>query len=367
MGLDGQGVKGDIGRQAFGHALSLLAWFVNAPTPQNEKPSTPRGAMEQVSVVLIVVSGGDIASTNQAEVVLDLAPWKSLGDLGGMPAYSHRGVRMWRFPDGILREDHIDRRWTSLTGEFVREVIFPSRHVARSGRACLTLHPIGVMQLDASSEPPFGGKAGDAPPPSTRLGPWWRSLLKRAEVVDLGEEFDISLEVTHHGPWLEAPSLFIEVGSTEKTWGHQGAAELLGALIHEGLGLDGSSGIGNWDSKINAGEPVLITLGGGHYAPRGNMTASNEGIWLGHMLATYALPFGTQPLDGEPAEGLWRQSISAAFHSTQTAFPGGNIVFSMDKKAFKGWQRQAIRSHLEDLGAPLLNRKGVLDLLGNEN
>ena len=81
------------------------------------------------------------------------------------------------------------------------------------------------------------------------------------------------------------------------------------------------------------------------------------------MLATYALPFDGQPEDGEVASGLWKQSITAAYRSTQQAFPNGNVVFSMDKKAFKGWQRQAIRSHLERLGAPLLKRQGVLDLV----
>ena len=81
------------------------------------------------------------------------------------------------------------------------------------------------------------------------------------------------------------------------------------------------------------------------------------------MLATYALPFDGQPEEGEDAPGFWKQSIDAAYAATRIAFPNGNIVFSMDKKAFKGWQRQAIRHHLEQLGAPLLKRNGVLDLV----
>ena len=333
--------------------------------PRNRMKREPKcgETMEALGVVLIAVSGGDIASTNQADVVRNLGTWTQRSNVEGQPSYECGNIRMWVFPNGVLREDNINHRWESVTGEVVSEVIFPSRHVAESGRACLTLHPIGVMQLDPQSVPPYGGKAGDAPPPSPRLAAWWRSLLERAEKADLGEHFDVSLEVTHHGPWLDVPCLFIEVGSTSDTWGHQGAAELLGTLIHQGLGLDGSTGIGSWSESKNRGEPVLITLGGGHYAPRGNMTASTEGIWLGHMLATYALPFGEPPQMGEVAEGLWRQSIDAAFGSTQKAFPGGNIVFSMDKKAFKGWQRQAIREHLEALGAPLLKRQGVLDLI----
>ena len=314
-------------------------------------------------VVLIAVSGGDIASTNQADFIRKIGTWLPLPAVEGFPAYGSRHVRMWVFPNGVLREDNIDLRWFDATGEKVTEVIFPSRHVAESGRACLTVHPIGVMQLDPTSHAPYGGKPGDAPPPSTRLASWWRCLLKRTPNIDLGEAFDVSLEVTHHGPWLDVPCLFIEVGSTSATWGHSGAAELLGQLIHDGLGLDGSPGFGAWDEEVNKGEPVLITLGGGHYAPRGNIIASTEGVWLGHMLATYALPFEEEPQEGQVASGLWRQSIDAAHASTQRAFPGGNIVFSMDRKAFKGWQRQAIRKHLEELGVPLLKRKGVLDLV----
>jgi D-aminoacyl-tRNA deacylase len=321
-------------------------------------------SMGDQTITLIVVSGGDVASTNQAEAMRSFGGWMSGPEVESMPTYSNKFARMWVFPEGVLREDHVDLRWYEATGERVSEVIFPSRHVAESGRACLTLHPIGVMQLDPASVPPFGGKAGDAPPPSPRLGPWWRSLLLRSSQEDLGEAFDISLEVTHHGPWLEAPCLFIEVGSTSATWGHIGAARLLARLMHEGLGLDGSGGLGRWNEHTNAGEPVLITLGGGHYAPRGNLTASEPGIWLGHMLATYALPFDPAPEEGLPVTGLWRQSIDAAYAATQKAFPGGNIVFSMDRKAFKGWQRQAIREHLGQLGAPLLKRQGVLDLVG---
>ena len=327
-----------------------------------QKRGAPPQSVDSKGVVLIVVSGGDIASTNQADIVRTLADWKAVEAVEGMPAYAYLDVRMWIFPKGVLREDHIDERWFSATGERVSEVIFPSRHVAKSGRACLTLHPIGVMQLDPQTEAPFGGKAGDAPPPSTRLASWWRSLLERAERENFDTEFDVSLEVTHHGPWLSVPCLFIEIGSTSETWGHLGAAEVLANLIHEGLGLDGSRGLGAWNPSANAGDPVLITLGGGHYAPRGNLTAAESGVWLGHMLATYALPFDPQPEHGQQATGFWRQSITAAYRSTQRAFPNGNLVFSMDKKAFKGWQRQAIRDHLEVLGAPLLKRQGVLDL-----
>ena len=101
------------------------------------------------------------------------------------------------------------------------------------------------------------------------------------------EEFDLSLETTHHGPWIETPSMFIEIGSTSATWGHKDAAKLLAGIIYRGLGLDGGKGLGNWEGSGQ----VVVTLGGGHYAPRANSLGLHEHVWLGHMLATYALPF----------------------------------------------------------------------------
>ena len=153
-----------------------------------------------------------------------------------MPAYSYKHARMWWVKDGCLWEDDLDKRWQEATGESPSEVIFPSRHSAASGNASLTLHPIGTMQVPHNEVPEYGGRAADCPPPNPRIAAWWRELNRVAESMD---EFDLSLETTHHGPWIETPSLFIEIGSTAETWGHMGAAKLLAGIIYRGLGLDG--------------------------------------------------------------------------------------------------------------------------------
>ena len=303
-------------------------------------------------VSLILVSGGDIASVNQADALLKMCDWKELPPVEGLRAYSYKHARMWWLPDGCLWEDNLDKRWELETGELIKEVIFPSRHSAASGKPSLTLHYIGTMQVPEPEVPPFGGKAGDCPPPNPRLAPWWRELNKVASDFD---GFDLSLETTHHGPWIETPSLFIEIGSTEKTWGHLPAAELLAGIIFRGLGLDGGLGIGNWNGEGK----VVVTLGGGHYAPRGNMLGMHENVWLGHMLATYALPFEKD--ENGNIFGMWETSIRKAISATKKAYPGGEIVCSMDKKAFKGWQRQAIRDLLFELNIPLLKSAQIIE------
>ena len=315
---------------------------------------------EEIS--LIIINCSDVASLNQGEALRSLRGWRDISHVEGHPAYACESVRMWYLPEKVLWEDFLDRRWSQATGETVCEAIFPSRHSAVSGQASLTLHPIGIPHLPSGEQGQYGGIGGKAPPPNTRIASWWRMLNERwgqnSELCD----FDLSLEVTHHGPYLDAPSLFIEVGSTEATWGHQGAAEFLAKITHDALFEQGNGSV--WNESQHRDSLVLMTLGGGHYAPRANVLAGYDDVWLGHMLATYALPF--EKRDGVPG-GNWAQSIDAAVDATMLAFPGGKIVIYMDKKSFKGWQRQAIRDHLAEKNLPLMNSKAFLKAMGIAN
>ena len=309
-------------------------------------------------IILIAVNGDDIASVNQAKYLLKKGTWNSLADVEGLDAYQYEHVRMWFLPERILWEDHLDKRWEFATNETVLEVIFPSRHAARSGQPCLTLHPIGVPHLEHNKTPEFGGKSGFAPPPSPRLGPWWRMLSEMWAEKSI-PDFSLSLEVTHHGPILNVPCLFIEVGSTVDYWHHEGAADLLSDVIWDGLGLSSKPEVGRWNPKEHQNQPVLITLGGGHYAPKGNKLASEKDVWLGHMLANHSIPFGSSEQPGN----LWHQSIDAIVQSTEKAFPEGTIVATVEKKSFKGWQRQLIYQHLESISVPVLRSKPFLEMV----
>ena len=308
-------------------------------------------------VILIAVNSDDIASTNQAKYLLQSISWEEQLSVESHPCYSFQNVRMWFLPKRILWEDHLDQRWLQATGETVTEVIFPSRHAAVSGKPCLTLHPIGVPHHPLGEEPPFGGRAGFAPPPNSRIAPWWRLLHKKWSKQAI-PDFSLSLEVTHHGPVLDVPALFIEVGSTEPYWPNENAAQLLAEIITEGLSLNGSNESYSW-SESNETEPVLITLGGGHYAPKANKLALEPNVWIGHMLANHSLPFGSQDEPGM----LWKQSIDAAIASTRKAYPGGRIVCNVEKKSFKGWQRQLIYQHLDNVGIEVVRTNAFLEMV----
>jgi len=77
------------------------------------------------------------------------------------------------------------------------------------------------------------------------------------------------------------------------------------------------------------------------------------------MLANHSLPFGSQEDPGI----LWKQSIDAAVSSTKKAFPGGKVVCNVEKKSFKGWQRQLIYEHLECIGIEVVRTNAFLEMV----
>ena len=68
----------------------------------------------------------------------------------------------------------------------------------------------------------------------------------------------------------------LKLAQLRKTWPNEEAAELLARIIADGMALGGENNIGLWDEKANSGDLVLVTLGGGYYAPRANKLASMD-------------------------------------------------------------------------------------------
>jgi len=83
---------------------------------------------------------------------------------------------------------------------------------------------------------------------------------------------------------------------------------------------------------------------------------SESELWTGHLLANYALPF-ENPEEGQEPKGAWEHSIRTSIESTMSAFPGGRFFAHLDRKSFKGWQRNAILALLEELGIPVRRGK----------
>jgi len=215
---------------------------------------------------LIVASREDIASMNIRKQLLDKWNWKDIGTFEESPIFNSNDFIMITIPEIHLERDNIDKEIIEVIGKDFEAVIFASRHRAESKIPTLTVHPIGNY-----SNPDFGGLAGKLVPASPNL---MTSSLRKVKELAIDLEFMVSFEVTHHGPYLETPSFFIEIGSDESFWKHERAAEVIAEAIME------------TDERK---EEVILCAGGGHYAPRFTDVIMDRSISVAHMAANYAL------------------------------------------------------------------------------
>ncbi len=308
-------------------------------------------------VCLLLASRADNASVNLLEAVLRLDGWgqKEGFEHGVLQRHSAQPVHLLTIEELHIHADGIDETHSGAVGETVDEVLVLSRHAAKSGRPSLTLHAIGVPGEVPHGEPGFaGGRKGLAVPPSPRFATLFRELRIEATNSGLADEFDLTLETTHHGPVLTAPTLYLEIGSKESEWVREDAADCWARVIYRVLGLADSSPLGEWSGE---GE-VMIGLGGGHYAPRHTDVIIRSGLDFGHLLANYALIFDER--DEGPPSGPWKHSLAEAVSKTREAYPGGTFFAHLDRKSFKGWQRSAIIEELGQMGVEVRRGRDFL-------
>lgn len=308
-------------------------------------------------VTLLLASRADNASLNLYEAVAELGGWEESENLqhGLLMRHSVRPVHLLLIDELHILADGIDLAHEKETNESVEEVLVLSRHAAKSGIPSLTVHAIGVPGEVPHGEVGFaGGEKGLAVPPSPRFAAIFSALIEETNNSDLAKEFDISLETTHHGPVLTRPTLYLEIGSKESEWIRKDASSLWANVISRVLGLSENEPEGEWKGQ---GE-VMVGFGGGHYAPRHSDIVIRSGVNFGHLLANYALIFDDE--GPETPSGPWVHSLRESIEKTRIAYPGGVIFAHLDRKSFKGWQRNAIIKELSSLGVQVRRGKEIV-------
>lgn len=175
----------------------------------------------------------------------------------------------------------------------------------------------------------------------------------------LAEEFEVTLEATHHGPWHAdgVPCCFVEIGSKDEDWGREDAAEVWAGVLERSLGLavpaEGSSSTssgGFCDPAASPAKPkaMVVGLGGGHYVPKMNdLLRHRDDVLIGHMCAGYCF-------NGAAEE--WQAGVLEAVAASKVAVPASAgevpVVVYVDKKAFKAAQRNDLMAFLEAQGLP---------------
>ncbi|MDD5193651.1 MAG: D-aminoacyl-tRNA deacylase [Candidatus Nanoarchaeia archaeon] len=160
-------------------------------------------------------------------------------------------------------------------------IIFASTHRSEKGKPSLSLHAPGNWR-----NADLGGNPGKISNTSAFVMKYLFQNLYRLYEQDkskLSKEYAITLEVTHHGPSIDIPCCYIELGSTENEWGDREAAKIIAKTI---LTLQ------NYKGNFIANHPwvAAIGIGGPHYAPNFNKIQLNSQYAIGHIIPEYALP-----------------------------------------------------------------------------
>jgi D-aminoacyl-tRNA deacylase len=220
--------------------------------------------------MLVICSEKDPASVNIRDRMLEMGAFEEYGLFMGIPAYEGHEGHLVTIPDESLYRNNLDAEVHASLGVKARTVVYLSRHSSKTGLRSLTVHPIGNF-----SHARYGGffrQLVHCCPGGMTMA--LRKLHKVARETDL--KHHVSFEATHHGPYLNTPTFFIEIGSDEDAWGEREPAEAIARTVLE-------------VEPVGAG-PVLVGVGGGHYAPRHTDVALKKAVSYSHIIPSHAIP-----------------------------------------------------------------------------
>ena len=254
-------------------------------------------------MLAIVVSRADSASVHIGDHLLDLADWEAVEDgsrpdsEGGGTVYEIDGARLREFD-----ERHLDMQRPAEAFEEPTLLVFASRHAGETG-PLLTAHHTGNF-----GPADHGGEPNDL----ARACPNAHARVLEALTEHAPEGYDVGLECTHHGPsTVGTPSMFVEVGSTEREWEDPAAARAVARAILDLRGVVP-------DRQPENGERSrrhLVGFGGGHYAPRFERVIRETDWTVGHIAADWGLA-AMADLDTPESEGVLEQ----AFEQSRAAY-----------------------------------------------
>jgi D-aminoacyl-tRNA deacylase len=283
--------------------------------------------------VFLISSSEDPASITIKHQLLNNTEFKEQETFLDTPILSFpelNDVYLITIPDRTIYHDDLDIEINKKLGVKADLIIFLSRHSSKMKTPTLTTHPIGNY---GSAE--FGGKAQTLVPAEPRLMTHLlRMIYKKHSASSLG--YQVCFEVTHHGPFLSTPTIYVEVGSTEIEWKQSKPAKIIASSVYETLKEFRN------ETNISNDMPVLIGIGGGHYAPRFTDIILERDAAFGHMIPSYHIDAGN----------ITKRSLEITIAQT----PHISAAY-IHKKGLKKPQVRMIKDLLKEVDIPVISSK----------
>lgn len=216
--------------------------------------------------ILVAAYKDDPAAANIANKLIEKYSFRETEETSaGRPIYRKNELQLAYLEIDDIFADNLDQRFQ------VDAIIFASRHKSESGEPTLTTHVSGNL----TSEARFGGRPKRLALAHPQMMKTALQGLKSAQERLGLDRYVVSLEATHHGPTeLQVPSLFIEIGSSERQWSDTVAAEAVAEAIY------------TCATKPGLGEPS-VGFGGGHYSMKHTEANLGDEFAVGHILPKY--------------------------------------------------------------------------------
>jgi D-aminoacyl-tRNA deacylase len=266
-------------------------------------------------MILVVASKKDPASVNIKNQVLKHYRFKATTEFEEEPIYeaeiSSRQVKLVTLNGESIHAQNLTHQFAD-----VELVVFISRHSSVSGKPTLSVHTPGNL-----GEAEYGGTTREVSvSPANAMREALKTMMKLKQERQL--DYEVSYEGTHHGPSLNVPTMFVELGSSPEQWEDADAADVVAHAAMEAI-----STFDSFPAKATLG------IGGPHYNAKFTRLALENDVAFGHMIPKYAV--------SQTDEAMLRQCIEKTFEKVKS------IV--LDWKGIKGEDKQKLMENLEKI------------------
>ncbi len=230
-------------------------------------------------MILLVASSKDVAGLNIARQILNHYPFSKTSRIFQENPVYHAEINGKQVRLVTLQEETINAQTLPNHFEDLSLIVFISRHSSASGTPTLSVHTPGNF---AAAE--LGGLPSKVSvSPATAMQTALKALKRYQEEMNL--DYAVSYECTHHGPSLNVPTMFVELGSSVKQWSDTKAAE---AVAHAAVQVIANFSVPN--------RTAVLGIGGTHYNQRFTQMALDGEAVFSHMIPKYVVQHVTAEL-----------------------------------------------------------------------
>jgi D-aminoacyl-tRNA deacylase len=185
-------------------------------------------------------------------------------------------------------------------------IVFISRHSSMSGTPTLSVHTPGNL-----GPADLGGRPREVSiSPSNAMREALKVMSKMRDEMQI--KYEVSYEGTHHGPSLNNPTMFVELGSSPEQWKDATAAKI---VAH--------AAIGAISRFRNVSAETVLGIGGPHYNSKFTRMALQTEVGFGHIIPKHSI--------SQIDSGILQQCVDRTLEKVERAVLDWKGIKSEDK------------------------------------